>query len=121
MRFSSVVAVCGIQLAMHRDARAVIVPMEALTPMAGIGNEMGGEDRVVSRPKHETGRAAVRSPARSYHLSLSDIIGPAPRLRRVVMRILLLSMPDSSNTLPTIAVRMPNGALCSCRQRRSSP
>lgn len=41
--------VCGIELAVHRDARAVIVPMESLTPMAGISNEMGGgEDQIVS-------------------------------------------------------------------------
>ncbi len=29
------------------------------------------------------------------------------------MKILLLSMPDSFEHMPTVAVRMPNGALCS--------
>src|SRR5246500_4128646 len=29
------------------------------------------------------------------------------------MNILLLSMPDSFEHMPTVAVRMPNGALCS--------
>ncbi len=31
----------------------------------------------------------------------------------VVMNVLLLSMPDSFEHMPTVAVRMPNGALCS--------
>ena len=29
------------------------------------------------------------------------------------MNVLLLSMPDSFEHMPTVAVRMPNGALCS--------
>src|SRR5262249_54909241 len=37
----------------------------------------------------------------------------ATRSQGEVVNILLLSMPDSFEHMPTVAVRMPNGALCS--------
>src|SRR3954463_15018931 len=43
-------------------------------------------------------------PAKSTHLA---------SLRGTAMNVLLLSMPDSFEHMPTVAIRMPNGALAS--------
>src|SRR5687767_5028303 len=39
--------------------------------------------------------------------------GDGPAAERAAMRVLLLSMPDSFEHTPALAIRMPNGALAS--------
>src|SRR5207249_787741 len=41
------------------------------------------------------------------------VVGHGSILGRLAMNVLLLSMPDSFEHMPTVAIRMPNGALAS--------
>jgi anaerobic magnesium-protoporphyrin IX monomethyl ester cyclase len=45
--------------------------------------------------------------------TVSPLGGPVPAGRGGIVKVLLLSMPDSSENLPSFAIRMPNGALTS--------
>src|SRR5260370_3450111 len=76
------------------SAEFLVEPLPYGGAEAGLGSTTGfhAEGRSTSRPgTYSSGRVA----------------------REIVMKILLVSMPDSFEHMPTVGIRMPNGALSS--------